>query len=58
MAAAHDASPQTKSVQPEIIAKMTKEIVVKFIEVGKLSPSGFEETFAAVYAAIERTVGK
>ena len=36
--------------------QVTKEIVVKFIEVGKLSPSGFEETFSRVYATIERTV--
>ena len=36
--------------------KVTKEIVVKFIEVGKLSPAGFEETFARVYQAIEKTV--
>ena len=43
-------------ISDEAIFKVTKEIVVKFIEVGKLSPSGFEETFSRVYATIERTV--
>lgn len=44
------------TISDEAIFKVTKEIVVKFIEVGKLSPSGFEETFNRVYTAIERTV--
>ena len=47
-----------EAVSPESIAKMTKEIVVKFIEVGKLSPTNFDETFAQVFHAIERTVRK
>ncbi|MDO5673920.1 MAG: hypothetical protein Q4G66_03230 [bacterium] len=44
------------TISNEAIFKVTKEIVVKFIEVGKLSPSGFEETFSRVYTCIERTV--
>lgn len=44
------------TISNEAIFKVTKEIVVKFIEVGKLSPSGFEETFSRVHACIERTV--
>jgi hypothetical protein len=35
---------------------VAKEIVVKFIEVGRLTPSSFDETFERVYRAIERTV--
>ncbi len=44
------------AISDESLFKVTKEIVVKFIEVGKLSPAGFEETFDRVYQAIEKTV--
>ena len=45
-----------QEVTDEAIFKVAKEIVVKFIEVGRLTPSSFEETFDRVYKAIERTV--
>lgn len=45
-----------QEVSDEAIFKVAKEIVVKFIEVGRLTPSSFEETFDRVYKAIERTV--
>jgi len=40
----------------EQILKTTKEIVVKFIETGRLSPTGFGETFKSVYRTVEKTV--
>jgi hypothetical protein len=40
----------------EQILRASKEIVVKFIEVGRLSPTNFAETFKSVYQAIEETV--
>jgi len=40
----------------EQILKAAKEIVVKFIETGRLSPSGFDETFKNVYRTVEKTV--
>ena len=40
----------------EQILKAAKEIVVKFIETGRLSPSGFDETFKSVYRTVEKTV--
>ena len=40
----------------ELIIRATKEIIVKFIEIGRLSPTGFHETFKAVYNTIEETV--
>lgn len=49
-------SPAEQPVSDEAIFKVAKEIVVKFIEVGRLTPSSFEETFDRVYKAIERTV--
>lgn len=40
----------------ENILKAAKEIVVKFIECGRLSPSGFAETFQSIYRTVEDTV--
>lgn len=48
--------PVQQPVTDEAIFKVAKEIVVKFIEVGRLTPSSFEETFERVYKAVERTV--
>ena len=41
----------------EQILRATKEIVVKFIEAGRVSPAGFKETFNSVYRTIEKTAG-
>jgi len=40
----------------EQILKATKEIVVKFIEAGRISPSGFHETFKNVYHTVSETM--
>lgn len=40
----------------ENILKTTKEIVVKFIEMGRLSPSSIHESFRDIYATISETV--
>jgi len=40
----------------EQILKATKEIVVKFIETGRVSPTGFQETFKNVYNTIKETL--
>ena len=40
----------------EQILRATKEIVVKFIESGRISPSGFHETFKSIYSTVEETV--
>lgn len=36
--------------------QVAKEIVVKFIEVGRISPANFGEHFADIYGEIRRTV--
>lgn len=36
--------------------QVTKEIVVKFIENGRVSPANFEEVFPAVYTVVRRTL--
>ena len=38
------------------VLRASKEIVVKFIEVGRLSPTGFAESFKSIYQAIDETV--
>ena len=40
----------------EQILRATKEIIVKFIEVGRVSPTGFGESFKEIYTAIDGTV--
>jgi predicted transcriptional regulator len=37
----------------ELILKTTKEIVVKFIETGRVGPAGFHEMFKTVYTTVE-----
>ena len=39
----------------EQILRATKEIVVKFIEGGRISPTGFHETFKDIYHTVENT---
>lgn len=40
----------------EQILRATKEIVVKFIETGRVSPTGFQKTFKSIYTTINDTV--
>lgn len=40
----------------EHILKTAKEITVKFIETGRVSPTGFNETFKSIYKAVEEAV--
>ncbi len=45
-----------KPVTDEAILKVAKEVVVKFIEVGRLSPANFNETFQDVYRSVRDVV--
>lgn len=49
-------APLRQEIGDDVIFKVAKEIVVKFIEVGRLTPASFDSTFERVYKAIERTV--
>lgn len=40
----------------EQILRASKEIVVKFIETGRVSPTGFPEAFKTIYTAVRETV--
>jgi hypothetical protein len=45
-----------QSISDDTILKISKEIAVKFIEVGRLTPSTFNETFKEIHRTIEETV--
>ena len=40
----------------EQVLRASKEIVVKFIEVGRVSPTGFPELFKSVYRTVDQAV--
>lgn len=55
-------SEQQEARQPGVsddtILKVTKEIVVKFIEMGKITPAGFDLAFKNIHSTIDKTVRK
>lgn len=44
-----------KSIDEQIL-RTTKEIIVKLIEMGRLSPSNVTESFREIYATVNETV--
>ncbi len=42
--------------QESIVLKTAKEIVVKFIEVGRVSPNNFNEVFKSIYQTVKESV--
>ena len=52
-----DIQVNMKSIDEHIL-RTTKEIVVKFIEMGRLSPSNIHESFKEIYATVDETVKK
>jgi hypothetical protein len=40
----------------EQVLKVTKELLAKFIEVGRVSPATFDETFKSVYKSIKEAI--
>ncbi len=40
----------------EIILRAAKEVVIKFIETGRISPASFDEGFHKIYSSIKNTV--
>ena len=47
---------QNQPVTDTTVLKVAKEVVIKFIEIGRLSPSNFPETFDTIYKAVKNTV--
>ncbi|HSL62753.1 MAG TPA: conjugal transfer protein TraB [Desulfotignum sp.] len=46
-----------KSIDEQIL-RAAKEIIVKFVEMGRLSPSNVHEAFKDIYATVDETVKK
>jgi hypothetical protein len=44
------------SPKDELILKVAKEIVVKFIEVGRVSPASFNDTFTMVIDTLRQSL--
>lgn len=42
--------------EDDAVLRTTKEIVIKFIEAGKVSPTSFEKAFREVYEVVQRSV--
>lgn len=51
-----DGGQHFRPVQDEAIFKVTKEILVKFIEVGRVTPANFEETYNRVFETVKKSV--
>jgi hypothetical protein len=47
-----------RTVSDESILKIAKEIAVKFIEVGRITPASFERDFKDIHTTIEAAVRK
>jgi hypothetical protein len=47
-----------QQIADEVLLKVSKEIAVKFIEVGRLTPATFETTFGKIYDTVKQTVNK
>ncbi|MGD8701977.1 MAG: conjugal transfer protein TraB [Desulfosarcina sp.] len=45
-----------KTDRDEQILRASKEIMVKFIETGRVSPTGFPEAFKNIYRTVNETV--
>jgi hypothetical protein len=57
-ATARDNESGQGKVQPvseETLLKITKEIAIKFIEVGRLTPATFDQTFKSIHTSVRET---
>lgn len=46
------------TISQDTILKVAKEISVKFIEIGRITPASFDTSFKTIYRTIEETVEK
>jgi len=56
--ASHTDSHKPSLVSEELILKISKEIVIKFIEVGRVTPASFNETFSSIHTTIKESIEK
>jgi hypothetical protein len=61
MPSSRQSSPSSTGLSPadvssETILKISKEIAIKFIEVGRLTPATFDEGFRLIHRTVTATV--
>jgi hypothetical protein len=44
--------------EDELALKVTKEIVIKFIEIGRLSLNAFDDAFKQIYTTVRDSMGE
>jgi len=44
------------TVSEEVLLKTSKEIAVKFIEMGRITPTNFQENFKIIHTTLKDTV--
>jgi hypothetical protein len=49
-------SVKKRNISDDTVLKIAKEIAVKFIEVGRITPSTFNDAFKEIHRTIEDTV--
>ncbi len=47
---------KVSTVSHDTILKVSKEIAIKFIEVGRLTPATFDKTFKDIHTTVKKTV--
>ena len=49
-----DSAESARSMRErEVVMKVTKEIVVKFVEMGRVTPASFQEVFSVVHGTVK-----
>lgn len=51
-----DNDSRQRKVSEETLLKTAKEIVVKFIETGRINPATFDSAFKNIYRSLEETI--
>lgn len=46
------------SITKETLLKVSKEVVIKFIEMGRVTPATFDDTFKKIYSTLKNTTDK
>lgn len=46
------------TIANESLLKITKEVAIKFIEMGRVTPATFDETFKNIHKTVSETVKK
>lgn len=53
-----DSITEKNQIPEEVILKVSKEVAIKFIEMGRITPATFEESFKNIHGTIKETVNK